>query len=93
MAVCLQDHMTCVEGDLSGKKLLNVHMWVKMGQGDGVVTGIRVQKAPTNRANSALAKVPTVDASDSECGKARAIRLWVFPTPPGIRNCAIAGRI
>lgn len=48
--------MTCVEGDLSGKKQLNVHLWLKTGEGDGVISGMRIQKAPVNHANSAVAK-------------------------------------
>lgn len=52
--------MTCLEGDLSGKKQLNVHVWLKMGEGDGVVTGVRIQKAPMNHANSAVAKVSSI---------------------------------
>lgn len=52
-----QEYMTCVEGDLSGKKQLNVHIWLKTGQGDGVITSVRIQKAPMNHANSAVAKV------------------------------------
>lgn len=49
--------MTAVEGDLSGKKQLNVRLWLKMGQGDGVVTDVKIHKAPPNHANSAVAKV------------------------------------
>lgn len=51
--------MRCVEGDLSGKKQLQVRLWLKMGQGDGVVTDVRIQKAPPNHTNPAVAKVHT----------------------------------
>lgn len=57
--------MRCVEGDLSGKKELHVHLWVKKGQGDGVITDVSIQKAPLNHASSAISKVgatlPEVD--------------------------------
>ena len=49
--------MRCVEGDLSGKQQLQVRLWLKMGQGDGVVIDVRVQKAPFKHANPAVAKV------------------------------------
>eukprot|EP00903_Cladosiphon_okamuranus_P006370 g6237.t1 len=60
-----QEYMTCVEGDLSGKKQLNVHIWLKTGQGDGVISGVRIQKAPMNHANSAIAKVRQKEARQS----------------------------
>lgn len=53
-----QEHMRCVEGDLSGKKQSHVHLWLKTGEGDGVISAIRVQKTPMANPNSALTKVP-----------------------------------
>lgn len=49
--------MTCVEGDLSGRKALHVHLWLKMGQGDGVVTDVSITRAPPEHENSAAQKV------------------------------------
>eukprot|EP00752_Nemacystus_decipiens_P014289 g12709.t1 len=60
-----QEYMSCVEGDLSGKKQLNVRLWLKTGQGDGVISGVRIQKAPTNHANSAVAKMRQKEARQS----------------------------
>lgn len=52
-----QEYMSCVEGDLSGKKQVEVFLWLKMGQGDGVATSVVIQKAPLNHINPTVAKV------------------------------------
>lgn len=53
-----QPFMRCMEGDLSGKRNESVHLWLKMGQGDGVITDIAIQKAPNDHGNPVVAKVP-----------------------------------
>ncbi|CAM9373052.1 unnamed protein product [Pylaiella littoralis] len=58
-------YMTFVEGDLSGKKQLHVHVWVKKGQGDGVMTSVRVQRAPLNHANPSVAKMRRMEAEQT----------------------------
>eukprot|EP00904_Undaria_pinnatifida_P007646 jgi/Undpi1/4010/HiC_scaffold_16.g07378.m1 len=60
-----QVFMRCVEGDLSGKKQLQVRLWLKMGQGDGVVTDVRIQKAPPNHTNPAVAKARKTAAQET----------------------------
>ena len=54
--------MTRVKGDLSGKNSLHLHLWVRMGRGDGVVTAIALQRAPLNCGIRSLAKVQSVVA-------------------------------
>lgn len=56
----LQEFMRCVKGDLSGKKQENVHLWVKMGQGEGVMIDMKIKKAPPNHANTTVKKVMIV---------------------------------
>lgn len=51
--------MRCVEGDLSGKKEEIVRLWLKTGQGDGVITAVEIRKAPQDHANVAVKKVHT----------------------------------
>ncbi|CAN0017553.1 unnamed protein product [Ascophyllum nodosum] len=51
-----EGYMTRVNGDLSGKNSLHVHLWVRMGRGDGVVTAIALQRAPLNCGIRSLAK-------------------------------------
>lgn len=54
---CTKDYMTRMDGDLSGKKDLGVYLWLRKGQGYGVVTDVRIQRAPTDHANPMVAKV------------------------------------